>query len=341
MNPIKIGIIGAGQNTCKMHIPKLLALQGVEIKAVANRSLDSARKVAEQFNISHISADWREIATSKDIDAIVIGTWPYLHCEATCLALHSGKHVLCEARMSMNAVEAEKMLKVARENPHCIAQLVPSPFTLRIDETVKTYIQQGKLGKPLYFNFEYQAGVIPPAKAPAHWRRNKKYSGNNIMVLGIAYETILRWFDPAEWVSATASIFNSPALNPESGKPEPIEIPDYLNVQMKLKNGVMGSFLISESGLYARPPILEIFGDQGTLQYHFSMDGELIYGNNGKKQAVALQNPIGWRVEEEFINAIRGKEKVRLTTFETGVEYMKFTDAVNQSFKNDGVRITL
>jgi predicted dehydrogenase len=75
MKTIKAGIIGAGQNTCKMHIPKLQALERVEIKAVANRSLDSARKVAEQFNIPQIKADWREIATSEDVDAVVIGTW--------------------------------------------------------------------------------------------------------------------------------------------------------------------------------------------------------------------------------------------------------------------------
>lgn len=341
MKTIKIGIIGAGQNTCKMHIPKLQGLQGVAITEVANRSVESAHRVADQFNIPQVKTDWREVATSKDIDALVIGTWPYLHCAATCLALQSGKHVLCEARMAMNGVEAEKMLRVAQNNPQCVAQLVPSPFTLRIDETVKTYLEQGKLGKPLYFNFEYQTGAIPPAKGPAHWRRNIKYSGNNIMVLGIAYETILRWFGPADWVSATAYIFNSPALNPETGKLEPIEVPDYLNVQMKLKNGMMGSFLISEAGLHARPPMLEVFGDKGTLQYPFSMDGELIYGNNGTKQSVALKNPVGWRVEEEFINAIRGTEKIRLTTFETGVEYMKFTDAVNQSFKNNSVRVNL
>lgn len=32
-----------------------------------------------------------------------------------------------------------------------------------------------------------------------------------------------------------------------------------------------------------------------------------------------------WRVEEEFINAIRGLEKVKLTTFNQGVDYMEFT----------------
>lgn len=36
----------------------------------------------------------------------------------------------------------------------------------------------------------------------------------------------------------------------------------------------------------------------------------------------------GWRVEEEFISAIRGQEKIKFTTFEDGVKYMEFTEAV-------------
>ncbi len=33
----------------------------------------------------------------------------------------------------------------------------------------------------------------------------------------------------------------------------------------------------------------------------------------------------GWRVEEEFIGAIRGTEKVTRSDFYTGVQYMEFT----------------
>ena len=40
---------------------------------------------------------------------------------------------------------------------------------------------------------------------------------------------------------------------------------------------------------------------------------------------------VGWRVEEEFVNAIRGREKVTRTGFEDGVRYMEFTDAVTRS----------
>ena len=38
-----------------------------------------------------------------------------------------------------------------------------------------------------------------------------------------------------------------------------------------------------------------------------------------------------WRVEEEFIGAIRGQEEIVLTDFATGVTYMEFTAAVHKS----------
>ena len=40
-----------------------------------------------------------------------------------------------------------------------------------------------------------------------------------------------------------------------------------------------------------------------------------------------------WRVEEEFINAIRGKEDISHTDFSTAVKYMEWTDAVTKSLK--------
>ena len=43
----------------------------------------------------------------------------------------------------------------------------------------------------------------------------------------------------------------------------------------------------------------------------------------------------GWRVEEEFVNAIRGREKITRTNFEDGVASMEFTDSVTKSM-NEG-----
>ncbi|MCK1590234.1 hypothetical protein [Bradyrhizobium sp. 169] len=40
-----------------------------------------------------------------------------------------------------------------------------------------------------------------------------------------------------------------------------------------------------------------------------------------------------WRVEEEFVNAIRGREAVTHTDFPTAVKYMEWTDAVTSSLR--------
>lgn len=41
-----------------------------------------------------------------------------------------------------------------------------------------------------------------------------------------------------------------------------------------------------------------------------------------------------WRVEEEFVNAIRGREKVCRTDFTKGFHYMEFTEAVARSLQS-------
>ena len=55
---------------------------------------------------------------------------------------------------------------------------------------------------------------------------------------------------------------------------------------------------------------------------------------------IPVENQGGWRVEEEFINAIRGLEPVTHTNFLDGVRYMEFADAVTLSMQS-GERVTL
>lgn len=84
---IRIGVIGAGNNTRVRHIPGLRAIDGVEVVSVCNRSRESSQRVAEAMAIPQVYDDWRQLIAADDIDAIVIGTWPYMHREMTCAAL--------------------------------------------------------------------------------------------------------------------------------------------------------------------------------------------------------------------------------------------------------------
>ena len=91
---VRIGLIGAGKNTRERHIPGFQSVEGVEIAAVANRSMQSGRQVADQFNIPQVYGNWQELLEDDSLDAVCIGTWPYMHRTLTLAALESGKHVL-------------------------------------------------------------------------------------------------------------------------------------------------------------------------------------------------------------------------------------------------------
>ena len=58
---IRIGLIGAGKNTRDRHIPGFQKVAGLEIAAVANRSRESGRVVADQFNIPTVYDNWQDL----------------------------------------------------------------------------------------------------------------------------------------------------------------------------------------------------------------------------------------------------------------------------------------
>ena len=342
---IRIGIIGAGANTRKVHIPRLQAIEGVQVVEVANQTTASAQKVADEFQIPTVRNHWKEIVESKEVDAVVIGTWPNLHSEITCAALQENKHVLCEARMSMNEVEARTMLQASYKNPVCVVQIVPSPFTLHVDPILINLLDSGKIGTPQFFRFEYQAPPTVLLGEKLHWRRDKRYSGANIMVLGIIYESLLRWFGSAEWVNAHAEVINNRAIDLETNNEVEVLVPDYLSVQMKMANGIMGSLFLHELSTRSSSSSIKIYGDKGFIHLDFEVDGKLYLSTGAGNDLNEVQIPVGesgkWRAEEEFINTIRGHEDTEFTTFTTGVEYMKFTQAVNESFNGEGERIII
>ena len=51
------------------------------------------------------------------------------------------------------------------------------------------------------------------------------------------------------------------------------------------------------------------------------MPGSLA-GGTFEEVEIDAASSSSWRVEEEFVNAIRGKEKIRRTDFTTGVRFL-------------------
>ena len=330
---IRIGIVGAGGNTRAKHIPGFQALENVAIAGICNRSQASSEAVARKYDIPKIYADWRQLVADPAIDAVMIGTWPYMHALVTLAALDAGKHVLTEARMAMNAGEAHAMLAAARANPQLVAQVVPAPFSLGVDRTIQRLLAEGYLGRLLAIDVCDNGGFIDTA-APVSWRQEIRYSGMNTMMLGIWYEALMRWVGEAASVTAMGQVCANPLKDAETGQLTAVQVPDHLDVIARMACGAQAHFRSTRVAGLAGPSHVMLYGSEATLRFE---SGRLTGGRRGDEHLSPIEVPVseagGWRVEEEFINAIRGLEPVRLTTFEDGVRYMEFTEAVIRSIK--------
>jgi predicted dehydrogenase len=329
-SPLRVGIIGAGGNTRSRHIPGLQAIEGVTIAGVCNRSRESSQRVADEFGIPKIYDLWTDVVADPDIDAVVIGTWPHLHAPATIAALEAGKHVLCEARMAMNAREAHAMWEASRTRPHLTAQLVPAPFTFSVDRTVHRLLGEGFIGEVLAVEVR-AGGSFLDSQAPISWRQDTDLSGYNIMSLGIWYETVLRWIGHSTRVTAMGKTFTKQRRD-DNGRLRAVRIPEHIDVISDLECGAQAHFQVSSVTGHAGGTDIWLYGSKGTVRF---FDGKLWGGQRSDKDLHEIEIPDAdrgtWRVEEEFINAIRGLEPVTHTKFADGVKYMEWTEAVGRS----------
>lgn len=329
--PIRVGIVGAGANTRTRHIPGLQALAGVEIVSVCNRSVESGRRVAAAFGIPKVGADWRDVVADEAVTAVLIGTWPNLHHPVTCQALAAGKHVLVEARMALNAREAREMLAASQRHPQLITQVVPSPFTLRYDEMIRTLIGDGYLGELFAIDVRGATKAFADLTAPMTWRQDIGLSGVNTLSLGIWYEALARWVGHARQVTAMRKICVQERPHPAGGRAV-IRVPDHVDVLAEMDCGAQAHLRFSAvTGLAEPESGAWLYGAEGTLV--LDLAGQRLLGaRRGASTLTEIPIPPEkqgrWRVEEEFVQAIRGREPVRLTTFSEGVKYMEFTEAV-------------
>ena len=245
-------------------------------------------------------------------------------------ALMEGKHVLCEARMATNATEAHEMLRVSRCFPHLVAQIVPAPFTFPFDQDIQKIISSGQLGKLLAVNIKFNSSTFLNTSQEMTWRENIELSGLNTMLMGIVYESITRWIGHAKSVMAQGKIYNS--IKTFEGEIKAIEIPEHLNIIADMHCGALAQMQFSSvTGLAENSQEIWLYGSEGTLNLNLQTNVLRVGDKNSQKmqEIKPLEHKYNkWRVEEEFIGAIRGQEKTKFTTYEEGVRYMEFTEAV-------------
>jgi predicted dehydrogenase len=110
---MRIGVLGAAGIAPQAIIRPASRREDVVIAAVASRSEQSALGFARANQIEVAYGGYQTLLDDDSIDLVYIALPPSEHAQWSIAALESGKHVLCEKPVAMNAVQAEEMATVA------------------------------------------------------------------------------------------------------------------------------------------------------------------------------------------------------------------------------------
>jgi predicted dehydrogenase len=164
------------------------------------------------------------------------------------------------------------------------------------------------------------------------WRHDQEFSGFNILNIGSSYESTMRWVGRGNRVMAMSRV-HVPNRRRADGRLSTVTLPDHVDVLYELANGAQVHMRASETTGLSTGNQTWIYGSEGTI--HVDRRQNVFAGRRGDSELSEIPNPQGdqayYRVEEEFINAIRGDEEVTMVPFETGVHYMEWTEAVHRS----------
>lgn len=187
---MRFGLIGYGLFG-RCHARCLGSTEGVELRAIATTSEANQAAARADHPNARVLADWREIVTAADIDAVDIVAPNHLHAGMAIAALDAGKHVLLEKPMATSVEDAARIVEAVQRS----GRQLSVGHELRLSAQwapVKRLIDEGAIGTPRYanlslFRFPYRPGG-------GGWRRDPGRVGSWILEEPIHFYDLIMWY---------------------------------------------------------------------------------------------------------------------------------------------------
>jgi predicted dehydrogenase len=154
MKKVVWGVLSTAKIGWEKVMPAMLKSAHCEIGAIASRSSDKARKLADQFGIPKAYGSYEELLADPEIEAIYNPLPNHEHVPMTLAAARAGKHVLCEKPVALTANEAAQLREVA-DKVH-----IMEAFMVRFHPqwlSVRDRVRAGELGdvRSIHSYFSY------------------------------------------------------------------------------------------------------------------------------------------------------------------------------------------
>jgi predicted dehydrogenase len=195
---LSIGILGAG-GFAAFAAKAFLKVEGIRIHAVCDVDTSNATALAGETDALAYPS-YEDMLQDVAIDLIYIATPPFLHYSQSKLALHAGKHVVCEKPAALKRSEAEELAAYARSKNLLYAVNLMQRYNPLYD-VVKTIIDEKWLGDFVHGFFENYAS--DEKLIPEHWFWEEDKSGGIFIEHGVHFfDMFSGWFGPGQLVYA-------------------------------------------------------------------------------------------------------------------------------------------
>jgi predicted dehydrogenase len=247
-----IGIIGTGGIADTGHAPAINALKETSLVAVLSRDKKRGQDFLEKHSATnatvHTSLD--SFVADPEIDLVIVCSPDAFHAEQATVCLETGKHVLVEKPITLNAEEAQKLVELAKSKNLVLA----TGFHLRSHEGLRVLhkqVERGAIGKLRHV----RAIWAFPQYNDSNWRaKDDMTKWWSLSAVGSHCIDLTRWFaeDTDGWRHFNATIAN----NVWNGLHDETAI-----IAAQFVSGPTVEVVSSvQFGLYNR---LELFGDKG------------------------------------------------------------------------------
>lgn len=188
MREINWAVLGCGVIANEMAVA--LQKQGRHIYAVGNRTREKAVLFAEKYGIQKVYAQYDEMFTDPEVDAIYITTPHNTHIAFMKQAIANGKHVLVEKAVTLNSGELSEALSLAEEKGVIVAEAM-TIFHMPIYRRLHEILQSGKLGAVNLMTVNF--GSFKEYDMNNRFF-NRNLAGGAMLDIGVYALSLCRWF---------------------------------------------------------------------------------------------------------------------------------------------------
>lgn len=262
---IGVAVVGTGFGQ-QIHIPGFQYHPRTQVVAVYNPDLGKAKAIADANQIAYAFNKLEKIIALPEVDAVSISTPPFLHYEMAKMVLESGKHLLLEKPMNMNANETRKLYHLA--NQKGIVAIADFEFRfIPAWQLLAEYLAQDYVGKKRLIKIDWLVASRANPERPWNWYSRKDMGGGALGAVGSHAFDYINWlFGPVRRLCGHLSCAIPQRPDPLSGgELKSVDADDTCLLMLELADGTPCQLSISSVTYQGRGHWLEIYGDRATL----------------------------------------------------------------------------